>query len=510
MSDAASRPKSGRSDEQTVLPQTLAAMVGRNSTGRLRAAPEDGAPLDVWFRNGRVVNASWGPLRALSALEMAAIFLPPAHFDFTAEDEIPEGAFDLSLMDVSWRLAEVARAGAELRPPVPGPEAVPAMLDANRARTSDAEATRLLDRIDGQRSVAELVEGRQPLVVLRGLASLAEAGAITFDGGMPEASVETPPDTAQDGSRQRRWPLLIALVVLVLAVVGVVRAFPGEEPAARVGAIQSQAEAPLPTGVPTAVPSPTSVPTPVPSRTSVPVAVPSPTTVPVPSPTSLPTAVPSPTTMPTPVPSPTSAPTAAPSPTSAPTAVPTIAPRAVLDESFTTGAPGWPNAADSSAFVDADGYHLVPRVAGQHVAITAPGGTPPGDVVVTALFRKLGGPAGGGSGVIVRAQGTLNGTSQGGRYYVFEVGDRGEVGAWRRDDDHWVDLQSWTPSSAVQAGTAENRIEVEARGTQFTFKVNDTVVAQVSDTALNAGAVGVFVGGDGNQILLERFSVAAL
>src|SRR5205814_1281094 len=81
-------------------------------------------------------------------------------------------------------------------------------------------------------------------------------------------------------------------------------------------------------------------------------------------------------------------------------------------------------------------------VAAQHVAIAAPIGASIADVALTALFRKSGGPPGGGYGLILRAQrpGELDGSNQGGRYYVFEVGDRGQVGAWRREEDHWVDL----------------------------------------------------------------------
>ena len=71
---------------------------------------------------------------------------------------------------------------------------------------------------------------------------------------------------------------------------------------------------------------------------------------------------------------------------------------------------------------------------------------------------KLGGPDGGGYGIIVRdqRQGPRDGSSQDGRYYVLEVGDKGEVGIWRRDGDHWVDLLPWQHSDAVKTGTAPN------------------------------------------------------
>ena len=186
----------------------------------------------------------------------------------------------------------------------------------------------------------------------------------------------------------------------------------------------------------------------------------------------------------------------------APTSAPTL-----MDETFTSAQPGWPNSATSTAYWDSTGYHLVPRVAGQFVAIQAPLANSPANVSITALFRKTGGPPGGGYGVIVRAQGgPLDGTNQGGRYYVFEVGDDGRVGACRREGPDWITLQDWTPSAAVNAG--ENRIDLQARGSDFTFNVNGTTVAQITDDTLSSGAVGVFTGGDGNQVLLERFVVA--
>jgi hypothetical protein len=180
----------------------------------------------------------------------------------------------------------------------------------------------------------------------------------------------------------------------------------------------------------------------------------------------------------------------------------------LLDETFASGADGWPNAATSSAFWDASGYHLVPRVAAQFVAITTPKGQQVANGSVSGLFRKVAGPTGGGYGLILRAQGPLDGSDQGGRYYVFEVGDKGEVGAWRREQNQWVDLMPWQASSAVNAGVAENQLEVDAEGSRFTFSVNGTLVTQVTDDTLASGAVGVFTGGDGNQVLLERFTVA--
>jgi hypothetical protein len=135
--------------------------------------------------------------------------------------------------------------------------------------------------------------------------------------------------------------------------------------------------------------------------------------------------------------------------------------------------------------------------------------TPLQDVTVQARFRKVGGPSGGGYGIIVRdAELTpRDGKRQGGHYYVLEAGDRGEFGIWRRDGDHWVDLIPWTRTSAVRVGPASNELTAVASGDRFRFMINGTEVANIRDATLRTGTVGIFVGGDGNEVVVERFAV---
>src|SRR5207249_644685 len=108
------------------------------------------------------------------------------------------------------------------------------------------------------------------------------------------------------------------------------------------------------------------------------------------------------------------------------------------------------------------------------VAVSAPITNLPADVVVSATFRKLAGPSGGGYGIIVRDQSTTprDGTKQDGQFYVLEVGDKGEVGIWRRDSDHWVDLLPWQRTDAVKPGTATNELSVRAVGNTLSLLVN--------------------------------------
>jgi len=163
-----------------------------------------------------------------------------------------------------------------------------------------------------------------------------------------------------------------------------------------------------------------------------------------------------------------------------------------------------------TAWLTSGSYRLIPRQAGQFVAVGAPISNLFQDVIVTATFRKLNGaPAGGGFGIIVRDQSPspLDGAFQGGQYYVLEVGDKGEVGVWRRDTDHWVDLLPWQPADAVRPGTATNELGVSAIGNRLSMTVNGTQVATLTDNTLTTGRIGLLAGGDGNQVAVDHLTI---
>src|SRR5579872_2123351 len=155
-------------------------------------------------------------------------------------------------------------------------------------------------------------------------------------------------------------------------------------------------------------------------------------------------------------------------PEAAATSPATPVPQVVVDEHFKDAAGGWPDHVDTPTwYADAE-YHLQPRVPGQFVAVDAPTTDAFHDGVVSATFEKLGGPPGGGYGLIVADQGPEPhaGTYQGGHFLVFEAGDEGTVGVWERAEDHWVDIMPWTHASAVHSGGVVNDVQVQARGQQ--------------------------------------------
>jgi hypothetical protein len=154
---------------------------------------------------------------------------------------------------------------------------------------------------------------------------------------------------------------------------------------------------------------------------------------------------------------------------------------------------------------------LAQRQWGRFVAVGAPLEAPQRalrDVVASATFRQLAGGPGGSYGLIVRdaGPGPRDGVRQTGRYYVLQVNDLGGVSIWRRDYDHWVERLPWSSSPAVRRD-GPNELQVQAWGPELIFAVNGVQVARLTDTFLREGAVGLFVGGNGTEVAVERFTV---
>ena len=171
-----------------------------------------------------------------------------------------------------------------------------------------------------------------------------------------------------------------------------------------------------------------------------------------------------------------------------------------------------PDDSSSTAWRADRGYRLFARTPARHVAVSVPIGEPLSDVMVTGRFRKTGGPPGGGYGLIVRDQSPqrLDGLQQSGRYYVLGAGDRGDVGIWRRDGDTWVDLMPWTSSPAVHPGDAPNELTAKVVGAQLTLDVNGVQVARRVDETLAQGGIGIFAGGDSNEVTLEHLQIQVI
>ncbi|MGI9145011.1 MAG: hypothetical protein ACR2IK_00425 [Chloroflexota bacterium] len=77
----------------------------------------------------------------------------------------------------------------------------------------------------------------------------------------------------------------------------------------------------------------------------------------------------------------------------------------------------------------------------------------------------------------------------------------------------WTDLVPWTPSSTVHAAAVPNELSVQIVDGELTFFVNAEPVARLSSVKIATkppGRVGIFTGGDLDEVLVTRFRVAAL
>jgi Domain of unknown function (DUF4388) len=224
-------------------------------------------------------------------------------------------------------------------------------------------------------------------------------------------------------------------------------------------------------------------------------------------------ALPTPTTLVKPL-----VPAAAPTVPAAPTLATTTAPSqqavasagiAIMDVRFASvPVANWIDHKPYASWSDG-AYRLNAQDATRFVAIGVPVNRTLSDVIISATFRKTGGPPGGGYGVIVRDQGQSprDGVNQQFSGYVLEAGDKGEYGIWRRDGDHFIDLIPWSDASSVRSGGSPNDLTVKAIGNRLSFAINGTEVATAEDPTFASGGVGIFVGGDYNEVALDHFSV---
>jgi len=182
-------------------------------------------------------------------------------------------------------------------------------------------------------------------------------------------------------------------------------------------------------------------------------------------------------------------------------------PRVLIAQRLGDPLPNWPNHVGGTAWFGDGGYHLLAREPGQFVAVGVPLAQPVSSATLTAEFQKVGGPAGGGYGLIVRDQSPASerdGLNQVGQYMVLEVGDRGDVGIWRRNETRWVDVLPWTHSDLVHTDRGLNALVVMLHGNTLRFEVNGEAVADLTyDGVPPQGGVGIFVGGDLNEVVLE-------
>lgn len=108
------------------------------------------------------------------------------------------------------------------------------------------------------------------------------------------------------------------------------------------------------------------------------------------------------------------------------------------------------------------------------------------DLTAQMSCRRTGSPYS-ASAVVLRA--TADFADGVGSGYVFQISTGGSYGVWKQVDGTWSWLQSWTSSTAVNAGT--NVLAAVAEGSALRFYINGTLVWSGADTALTGGRIGL-------------------
>lgn len=99
--------------------------------------------------------------------------------------------------------------------------------------------------------------------------------------------------------------------------------------------------------------------------------------------------------------------------------------------------------------------------------------------------RRVEGPLDNELGVAVRIQ------PDGKNMYLFAISSDGSYVLRMLRNDEWQDLVKWTVSPAVRQGKSINHLRVECRGPELRCWANGQLLAEVQDTTLRSGNVGL-------------------
>ncbi|MBN1875741.1 MAG: hypothetical protein JXA33_16065 [Anaerolineae bacterium] len=155
----------------------------------------------------------------------------------------------------------------------------------------------------------------------------------------------------------------------------------------------------------------------------------------------------------------------------------------------TFDAPGdWKLSSDAIAEVTIQDGQLYIHVFWEGQVAWASAGRALKDARVRVEATQISGPVDNEYGILLRMDDDEH-------FYAFSVSGDGYARVARYDEGVWTVLGSdWSIYEAVQQGAATNLLEVEARGEQLSFRVNDQVVAEVTDDQLARGDVGLYAG----------------
>jgi hypothetical protein len=130
-----------------------------------------------------------------------------------------------------------------------------------------------------------------------------------------------------------------------------------------------------------------------------------------------------------------------------------------------------------------------------------------GDVSIEADATVLGGPTENEYGLICRYVDAEN-------FYAATVASDGYFFFWKRvqgGDLEFIEQESGGQSAAINQGTASNHLRLDCVGTTLSLYANGELLAQVNDSNLAAGDVGLYAGTfdtAGTDVLFDNFVVS--
>ncbi|GAC1359163.1 MAG: hypothetical protein PVS3B1_13150 [Ktedonobacteraceae bacterium] len=131
-------------------------------------------------------------------------------------------------------------------------------------------------------------------------------------------------------------------------------------------------------------------------------------------------------------------------------------------------------------------------------------------LIITAVELKKSSAGTDYYGIIFRAASAQS------HYYLFEIApsDHAHYSFWRFDTGHWTHIKSGNiPMLATNVGKS-NILSIEARGNEFTFKVNgrslDPPIVDAGTPVLQSGQIGLYVENQGTEVAFSRLYIDPL
>lgn len=176
----------------------------------------------------------------------------------------------------------------------------------------------------------------------------------------------------------------------------------------------------------------------------------------------------------------------------------------LYQDDFSTIASGWDRLAHEGGIMDYDGsgYRILVTAEGANVWSTPNRDFRDARIEVDA--GKLGGPDSNRIGLVCRDDGAS--------HYFFVIGSDGYygLGIFTGGKAALLGQAAMQPSEAITQGTAVNHLRLDCRGSELSGYVNGVKVAQVQDSTLAHGEVGVLAGAfsePGPDIVFDNFVV---